>query len=190
MPSYLLRFFFLFSVSLLAWPTESLAHHVLGRPAYSLNEDSNTPSRMQMEVRIGKYEITLMTFPAFLKPNEYGRINLYASRLSDGVPFEGTVSFSVVDTKWWGEDEEEQLGVQPVDATVFRQGFVFGQAGEYIIRARFDAEGEPYLIDFPIQVGVSSPIGPLGILVVCVLLLLIVVRLLNRRRYPRRESPL
>ena len=33
--------------------SESFAHHVLGRPAYSLNEDSNTPPSMQVETQIG-----------------------------------------------------------------------------------------------------------------------------------------
>ncbi len=34
------------------------AHHVLGRPAYSLNEDSNTPPAMQAEIQIGDYLVT------------------------------------------------------------------------------------------------------------------------------------
>jgi len=37
---------------------EAFAHHVLGRPTYSLNEDSNSPPRMQLETQIGDYFIT------------------------------------------------------------------------------------------------------------------------------------
>ena len=45
------------------------AHHVLGRPAYSLGADSNTPPSMQIETQIGEYYVTYMAFPAFPKPN-------------------------------------------------------------------------------------------------------------------------
>ncbi|MCK5385761.1 MAG: hypothetical protein KAJ39_01150, partial [Gammaproteobacteria bacterium] len=54
------------------------AHHVLGRPAYSLGADSNTPPSMQVETQIGEYYVTYMAFPAFPKPNQRGRVNLYA----------------------------------------------------------------------------------------------------------------
>ena len=37
---------------------EVFAHHVLGSPTYSLNEDSNAPPRMQLETQIGDYFIT------------------------------------------------------------------------------------------------------------------------------------
>ncbi len=65
------------------------AHHVLGRPAYSLNEDSNTPPGTQYEVQIGDYVVTYMAYPAFPRPGTPGRINLYASRIDDGTPFDG-----------------------------------------------------------------------------------------------------
>ena len=40
------------------------AHHVLGRPSYSLNEDSNTPPSMQVEVQLGDLFVTTMVYPA------------------------------------------------------------------------------------------------------------------------------
>jgi hypothetical protein len=55
------------------------AHHVLGRPTYSLNEDSNTPPSMQVETQIGAYFVSYMAFPAFPKPNEAGRVSVYAT---------------------------------------------------------------------------------------------------------------
>ncbi len=76
------------------------AHHVLGRPAYSLNEDSNTPPSMQAETRIGDYLVTYMVFPAFPQPGKPGRINLYASRLNDGAPYQGKVAFKVREDSW------------------------------------------------------------------------------------------
>jgi hypothetical protein len=157
------------------------AHHVLGRPAYSLNEDSNTPPSMQVETQIGDFSINYMVFPAFPKAGERGRINLYASNLDSGESFTGTVRFKVRDDSWFAS-EEEVLGTQQPDDFVFRQGFVFSQDGDYIITAEFESNGEPYVIDFPLRVGELTAIGPLGIAVAVILLSLVGVSVLQRRK--------
>jgi hypothetical protein len=153
------------------------AHHV----AYSLNEDSNTPPSMQVETQIGDFSINYMVFPAFPKAGERGRINLYASNLDSGESFTGTVRFKVRDDSWFAS-EEEVLGSQQPDDFVFRQGFVFSQDGDYIITAEFEANGEPYVIDFPLRVGELTAIGPLGIAVAVILLSLVGVSVLQRRK--------
>ncbi len=130
---------------------QAQAHHVLGRPSYSLNEDSTTPPSMQVETQIGEYYVTYMAFPAFPSPNKPGRVNLYASRIDNGDPFQGKVTFKVRDDAWFS-DKEELLGVQDVDDNVFRQGFEFNKAGNYIIRAEFKSGGVPYQIDFPLRI--------------------------------------
>jgi len=165
----------------------SYAHHVLGRPAYSLNEDSNTPPSMQVETQIGDYFVTYMAFPAFPRPNEPGRVNLYASRIDNGEPYLGQVTFTVRDDSWFGA-EEEVLGVQPSDDNVYRQGFMFHEEGDYIVTARFEAGGAPYVIDFPLRIGEPMPIGPLGISVGLIVAVLVGVSLLQRRRLPRFKA--
>jgi hypothetical protein len=169
----------LISSSLLA--INASAHHVLGRPAYSLNEDSNTPPSMQVETQIGDFSINYMVYPAFPKAGERGRINLYASNLDTGKSFTGTVRFKVRDDSWFAS-EEEVLGSQQPDDFVFRQGFVFSQDGDYIITAEFESNGEPYVIDFPLRVGELTAIGPLGIAVAVILLSLVGVSVLQRRK--------
>ncbi len=162
------------------------AHHVLGRPAYSLSADSNTPPSMQAEVQIGDYLVTYMAFPAFPKPNQPGRINLYASRIKDGVPYQGKVTFRVRADSWlsWlGMDTDSvKLGVQPPDDNVFRQGYMFHQAGDYIISAAFDVDGEPYIVDFPLRIGEPGPVGPGGIIAGLIVLLLVGVSIMQYRR--------
>ena len=157
------------------------AHHVLGRPSYALNEDSNTPPSMQIETQVGKYDITYMVFPAFPRPNEPGRVNLYAVRMDDGTPFRGTVTFKVRDDSLF-DDNEETLGVQEVDDNVFRQGFEFLQKGDYIIRAEFEAGGEPYQIDFPLRIGKASSMGPIGMAVAVIVIVLVGVNILQRKK--------
>ena len=108
------------------------AHHVLGRPSYALNEDSNTPSAMQVETQIGNYFVNYMVFPAFPRPNEAGRVNLYVRKLDGGAAFSGKIAFSVRDNSWAAwlglAANEEKLGSQVLDDNVYRQGFVFRSA--------------------------------------------------------------
>jgi hypothetical protein len=139
------------------------AHHVLGRPTYSLNEDSNTPPSMQVETQIGAYFVSYMAFPAFPKPNEAGRVSVYATRLDDGTPFAGEITFSVRDDAWldaWFPSRKEALGVQRSQDYTYRQGFIFKGEGDYIITAEFESGGEPYLIDFPLRIGEPLSVGP------------------------------
>ena len=177
------------SLVVMAWLTMAGvagAHHVLGRPAYSLNEDSNTPPAMQVETRIGDYFVTYMVFPAFPRPGRPGRINLYASRVDDGTPFQGKVAFLVRGTSWLSwlgiGGKSHRLGLQPPDDNVFRQGFLLEAAGDYIISARFEADGEPYVIDFPLRIGEPPPIGPIGIAVGALVIVLLTVNIVQRRR--------
>ena len=171
---------------LVAWlaAAPAAAHHILGRPSYALSEDSNTPPSMQVETQIGDYFVTYMVFPAFPRPGEPGRVNLYATHLDTGEPFAGRVRFKARDDRWFGS-EETVLGVQTPDDAVFRQGFVFNKAGDYIIRAEFEAGGEPYVIDFPLRIGRPPALGPIGITVAVIFAVLVGVTLAQRRRLAR-----
>ena len=183
MPTRVLLFACFLALGLLGIPIAQ-AHHILGRPAYSLNEDSNTPPSMQVETQIGAYFITFMAYPAFPRPNEPGRVHLYAARIADGVPYVGEVTFKVRDDTWFGSPEEI-LGRQPPDDHVYRQGFVFRKPGDYLVTAEFEAGGEPYRIDFPLRIGDPFPVGPIGVTVGIILLILVGVSLIQRRRSTR-----
>ncbi|MCK4950364.1 MAG: hypothetical protein KAS48_00995 [Gammaproteobacteria bacterium] len=163
------------------------AHHVLGRPSYSLGEDSNTPPSMQVETQIGQFYVTYMAFPAFPKPNERGRVNLYVSRIDNGNPFVGEITFKVKDDSWLS-DKEEIIGVQEIDDGVYRQGFIFKEAGDYIVTALFEADSEPYIIDFPLRIGDPKSIGPIGISVVIILFVLVGVNVTQRKRLKRLKA--
>jgi hypothetical protein len=164
----------------------AVAHHVLGRPSYSLGEDSNTPSSLQAEAQIGDYYVTYMVFPAFPKPEGQGRINLYVTRIDDGALYAGEVAFTVREASWLSwiglGGNEAKIGRQALDDGVFRQAFSFHQAGDYIISAAFDADGEPHVIDFPLRVGPPSTVGPIGITVGLLVIVLLSVTLIQRRR--------
>jgi hypothetical protein len=164
----------------------ALAHHVLGRPSYSLSEDSNTPPSIQAEVLVGDYMVTYMVYPAFPQPGEPGRISLYAIRADDATTFEGEVTFKVRDSPWYSwlgiEAPVKTIGTQRLDDKVFRQAFLFHEPGEYIITAAFEAAGEPYRVDFPLRIGEPSMLGPIGAVVALLLIALVGAAILHRRR--------
>ncbi len=166
---------------LLAIAVPCHAHHVLGRPAYSLNEDSNTPPSMQVETRIGNYFVSYMVYPAFPKPGVPGRINLYATRIDSAETFNGKIVFRVRDDGWFSTNSE-LLGVQEIDDGVYRQGFVISEEGAYIITAEFVADDEPYTIDFPLRIGAPVSMGPLGLAIGVIVLVLVGVSVVQRRR--------
>ncbi len=162
------------------------AHHVLGRRSSALNEDSNTPPAMQGEALIGDYFVTYMVFPAFPRPEVPGRIHLYITRDDDGTPFQGEVTFKVREVSWLSwlgvRGKEEKLGVQPPDDNVFRQSFLFHEAGDYVISTKFEADGEPYVIDVPLRIGAPASIGPIGVAVGLLAFVLVTVSVIQRRR--------
>jgi len=160
------------------------AHHVLGRPAYSLSDDSNTPPSMQVETQIGDFFVTYMVFPAFPQPGQQGRVNLYATHRDTGKPFNGQVTFVIKDDKWFG-GHKETLGTQNIDDGVYRQGFLVTNAGDYIISAQFFSDEAPYTIDFPLKIGQVSGIGPIGIALIIIVSVLIIVSLMQRKRLLR-----
>lgn len=174
-------------ITMLIFSVQSMAHHVLGRPAYSLNEDSNTPPSMQVETQIGDFFLTYMVFPAFPKPGEHGRLNIYISRIDNGDSYIGKISFSVKDDVMFGDENEEAIGTQSIDDGVYRQGFVFKDNGDYIITAYFESSGEPYTIDFPLRVGQDGSMNPVLISLAVIVFGLISVNLLQRRRMVREK---
>ena len=171
----------------LSIPTLGYSHHVLGRPSYSLNEDSNTPPSMQVETQIGKYFITYMVFPAFPKPNETGRVNLYIRKIADGTPFQGKVGFSILDDNLFSSNREN-IGTQLNDDNVYRQGFIVKEEGNYLIRASFQADNEPYTIDFPLKIGSPWPVGMLSITLLLFLGFLIIINVLIRKKVKRLQA--
>lgn len=158
------------------------AHHILGKPAYNTGgENSGTPPSMQVETQMGDYLVNMMVFPAFPKPGEQGRFHLYAARIDNGQSFQGKVTFKVRDDKWFAS-EGEVLGTHEIDDMVYRQGFKFARAGNYIVTAEFHSDGQPYTIDLPLQIGEPSNLMPIVVAAGAIIFVLVSVRFAQRRR--------
>ncbi|MEH6626717.1 MAG: hypothetical protein V7739_09740 [Motiliproteus sp.] len=174
----------IFVLSLLFGPPPAFAHHVLGRPAYSLDEESNTPPSAVVETKVGDYLVTYMVFPAFPQPHEPGRVNLYASHIESGELFDGEITFIAQNDSWFNTDKVP-LGTQVIDDGVYRQSFVFDENGDYTISATFVAQGHDYAMDFPLRIGDPPAIGPLGVIVALVASGLVGLSLWRRKRLIR-----
>lgn len=183
----MLRYVLLVTVCLLSVCPTSFAHHVLGRPTYSLSENSTTPPSVQIESHIGKYFVTIMAFPAFPQPNVPGRIKLYANRIDGSGALNVPVTFKVRDDNWFATNQET-LGAQTPIENIYNQGFVFSKEGDYLITADFTADGEPYQVDFPIKIGNPWPIGTIGIFASLIFIALITVNVVQRRRLPLLQT--
>jgi len=174
-------------VSLFVITSNAFSHHVLGRPSYSLGADSNTPPSMQVETQLGDYYITYMAFPAFPKPGDSGRVNLYIKRIDNGATFDGKVTFKVSDDSFFSSTAEI-LGIQNIDDGVYRQGFVFSEEGDFLVTAMFESDGQPYIIDFPLRIGEPFPIGPIGSSIFLIAIILIFVNLTQRKKLSRIKA--
>ncbi len=172
---YLLLFGLIIPIS------QTSAHHVLGRPAYGLNEDSNTPPSIQIENFLGKFFVTYMVYPAFPRPDVAGRINLYVTTIEENESFDGKITFEIKEDSYFS-GEAKVIGVQQIDGNVYRQRFVVKEAGDYIITARFIEDGKPYVIDYPLRIGVPSKITWTMTIVAGIFVLLILASFVQRRR--------
>jgi len=164
------------------------AHHILGRPSYNVDGDASTPPSISLEVQIGHFNVTMMAFPIQLKARQPVRVKLYATRLDGGKRFDGNVTFSVRDDSWFPATEEV-LAVQRMDDNgVYSQGMEFKQDGDYVISAKYEADTEPYVIDFPVTVGNPMPKGFLAGAAGLVAVVLTGISLAKRKRRAKEDA--
>lgn len=164
-----------------ALQSAAYAHEVAGQPSHVPSEDPNTPPSVQIETEIRQYHVTFIAFPAFPEPDETGTVNLYASRIDTGQPFIGEVTFKMRGDSLFSV-REETIGTQQIHGDHFSQDFVFEKAGNYVIRAEFEADGESYSVELPLTIGTPSSLGTIGVVIALLVIGLVSVNLVQRRR--------
>jgi hypothetical protein len=141
---------------------------------------------MQAEVQVDDHLVTYMIFPAFPRPGDPARINLYVLGPDSDNPYTGKVTFKVRAASWFAwlglAGDEDELGVQSLDAKVYRQRFVIAEAGDYLVSATLVIGGERHVIDFPLRVGDEPAVGPFTIALGVIALVLVAVAVLRRRQ--------
>ena len=180
---------------MLVLSAQALAHHAVGRPQYTLAQGEGGTARVEIQLQIGAYAVHYLAAPALPQPGQSGRVELALTAIADRAPYRGEVSFHVRTEGWFGGPERrlvEPVGDESMGdvaaAGVYRQGFVFSEQGAYTIIARFASRGQPYTLEFPLQVGNSSAWPALLIAIGLVVLLLLLVRVLAARRRCARAA--
>ena len=178
---------FLFILTVAALQTAARAHDLPGQPSHVLSEDPDAPPAVQIETHIGAYHVILMASPASPQPDERGTLTLSVFRSDNEEPFVGRVTFKAIADSLFSE-QEETIGVQFIRDDVYEQGFLFKEAGDYIIRAEFDIDGQPSAVDLPLTIGRPSSLGTIGVVIALLLIALVAVNMLQRRRLQRMQA--
>ena len=63
-----------------------------------------------------------------------------------------------------------------------RQRLVFPGRGEYLITIRFEDNGEPYVIQFPVHIGEAAPVSVVTMAIIALAIALVLISLTQRRR--------
>lgn len=170
---------------LFSWACQ--AHHVLGRPSYNLDEDTTTPPALELESQIAHFYVSFMAYPAIPDPHEHGRINVHISDTEQSKPYVGEVTFKARYDSYF-KNGETLLGQQSIDDSVYRQGFVFEEPGNYIISAEFNENGKQYRVDMPLTVGEPGVMNSAALTITIVTLLLFAFSIYKRRQLHRLQA--
>lgn len=166
------------------------AHHILGIPHYSYEEDYPQTPILTYLAEAGPNEVRMTGYPGRPEPGERCSLHVYIRRLDDGTPFDGTVTMTVMRDRFF---REGQIIYGPMEAAieenVFKYYPEFKEEANYTIRIVYEAEGAPWIIDLPMVVGEpGSPWLVLGSLAAGVVLFLIVMRAIRIKMRRRSKT--
>ncbi len=169
-------------------PTGVGAHHILGVPHYSYDEQYPQAPVLTYLVATGPYEVRMTGYPGRPSPGERCSFNIYIRRAGDASPFDGQVTMRVLRDRLIGRDPVVYGPVEAaLEEAVYKFYPRFDEVSNYIVRVEFEADGAPWTIDLPIVVGEpGSPWTVLGGVVAGLALFLIMVRAI-RIKLRRRE---
>jgi len=130
------------------------AHHILGIPHYSYNEDYPQTPVLTYRVEMGSHEVKMTSFPGKPRPGESCNFHVYIKHLSSGELFQDSVTLTVLLDRMIGEDSVVYGPIQAkLEEAIFKFYPLFKEEANYITRIEYFADGEPMIIDLPIVVG-------------------------------------
>ena len=165
------------------------AHHILGVPHYSYEDDYPQTPVLTYRVEAGDYDVKMTGYPGKISPGERCSLHLYIHRKSTSELLDTTVSMTV--------SRDRLLLADPVvygpmeahlDERIYKFHPHFDDEANYLIRVFFEADNEPWTIDLPLVVGEpESPVVMLGVGIGGFLMLLVLARAI-RIKMKRRAS--
>ncbi|MDA0321643.1 MAG: 4Fe-4S binding protein [Verrucomicrobia bacterium] len=164
--------------------SSAAAHHILGIPHYSYDEDYPQTPVLTYKAEAGAYDVKMTGYPGKPAPGDRCSIYIYVNHRDTGAVFEKALTFTALEKRWLGKDEVV-YGPMPaeLDQAVFKFYPQFDAESEYMLRVEFEAEGEPWIIELPMVVGEpGSPIFVLGGVASGVVLFLVIIRAIRIKR--------
>jgi len=169
------------STLMLGLPRSAVAHHILGIPHYSYDEDYPQTPVLTMQAEAGPYEIRMTAYPGVPTPGEPCYLNTYIRNRDSDMPYDGPVSLTVTRDRVFGPDP---IVYGPTAAelseAVYKFYPTFPVEASYTASLQLDVEGETWTVAVPVTVGEPvSPWGPLALAFAGLVLIGLVVRALR-----------
>lgn len=171
----------------------AIAHHILGVPHYAYDEDYPQTPVLTYSVEAGPHNVRMTGFPGKPEPGERCSLHVYISRIDNGLPFDDTVTLTVMRDRLLGSD---RVVYGPIEAELEEAMFkffpIFHDEANYTVRIAYEAEGAPWIIDLPMVAG--EPGSPWGVVfgvgsgVIAFLVVMRAIRIKMRRRERARST--
>lgn len=165
-------------LAFLLLPAAAMGHHILGIPHYAYDERYPQTPVLTYRVNAGPYEVKMTGYPGVPQPGEACSYHVYIKRIDNDMPFDSTVTMTVM--------RDKLIGVDPViygpsearlEQAVYKFSPRFDQEANFTLRIAYEAEGAPWIIDLPVVVGEpGSPWAVVGGVLGGALLFLAVIR--------------
>ncbi len=139
------------------------AHHILGIPHYSYEEDYPQTPVLTFAVEAGPYDVKVTGYPGELEAGDQCSLYVYVKDRESGLPYDGEVT-ALVRRKGMLTAGEVIYGPITValDESVYKFYPRFEREAEYMAEVSFGEAGHPWIIDLPMVVGEpSSPWAPI-----------------------------
>ena len=102
-------------LALLLLATVAHAHHILGVPHYSYDEDYPQTPVLSYRVDAGEYDVKMTGYPGKVEPGERCSLHLYIHHKATGRLFDAPVTMTVVRDRMFLEDPiSGELSPEPI----------------------------------------------------------------------------
>jgi hypothetical protein len=169
------------------------AHHILGIPHYSYDEDYPQTPVLTYQVEAGSYDVKMTGYPGRPAPGDRCSLHLYIHRKSTGELLNVPVTMTVTRDRMFLDDPVVYGPMTAeLEERVYKFHPRFEEEADYLVRVEFEADGAPWMIDLPMVVGEpGSPLVVLGASLGAIVMFLVSIRAarikLKRQSRPTRH---
>ena len=175
---------------ILLWPQDAGAHHILGLPHYSYQENYPQVPTLEYPAVSGPYDILMTSYPGKPTPGEAANVAFYVKNRDTGEPYDRPLTVRVLRTYTFGSNSElvPATKVRPFDKT-HKLTVTFPDDGEFVVELSLQVEGQLEVIPFLLVAG--EPTSAMSVLIavgVGLVVFFVVVRAVRIKRARRAAA--